>query len=253
MATYYFRNVGTAWGTATNWSLTSGGGATGVVPTSADTAIFDVNSTACTVNVLGVCSSINFTNYTNTITMTNGISVWGNITLFSGMTIGGSGGLTINANSTISPNSKVWPNNITVSGTTSTITINTSLLIISGILTLTVSTTFAGAFGFTTTNFTCNTAGLTHTFLTGLTYTVTSNMTTSGTNVSRIILRSSSISASATFTLNGTQDNAFLDGTWINSSGGQTIWTYGGTLSNTTNWKDFSIFPVNTSFTFLGT
>jgi len=254
MANRYFLNTGNVnWGVANNWSATSGGPPVGVIPTSADTVFFDTNSGPCTVNVAGLCTSINFTNYTNTITMTNGISVWGNITLFSGMTIGGNGGLTINANSTISPNSRIWPNSVTVSGTASTITINTSVFTISGTLTLTVSTTFQGTFGFTTTNFTCNTIGLTHTLLTGLTYTVTGVMTTSGTAVSHIILRSSSVSSSATFTLTGTQDNAFLDGTWIDSSGGQTIWTYGGTLSNTTNWKNFSTFPLNTSFTFLGT
>lgn len=253
MADRYFRNTGNVnWGVTTNWSATSGGGSVGAIPTSADTVFFDTNSGPCTVNVAGVCTSIDFTNYTNTITMTNGISVWGNITLFSGMTISGTGGLTINANSTISPNNRTWPNNITTSGSTSAITINTSLLNISGSLILTVSTSFQGSFGFTTTNFTCNTVGRTLTFLTGLTYTVSGVMTTSGTAASRIILRSSSVSSSATFTLTGTQDNAFLDGTWIDSSGGQTIWTYGGVLSNTTNWQDLSNFPRNTSFTFLG-
>jgi hypothetical protein len=254
MANRYFKSGATVWNSANSWSVTSSTGSDNAgVPTSADTVFFDSNSGPCSVNVAGLCTSIDFTNYTNTITMTNGISVWGNITLFSATTISGAGGLTINANSTISPNSKTWPNSVTVSGTTSTITINTSQLVISGTLTLTVSTSFTGAFGFTATNFTCNTVGLTHILLTGLTYNITGVMTTSGTAASHIIIRSSSVSSSATLTLTGTQDNAFLDGTWINSSGGRTIWTYGGILSNTTNWKDFSVFPFNTAFTFLGT
>jgi len=48
MATYYFRNVGTDWGTAANWSLTNGGGATGAVPTASDDALFTINSGNCT-------------------------------------------------------------------------------------------------------------------------------------------------------------------------------------------------------------
>ena len=51
MPTYFFRNTGdTNWGTATNWSLTDGGGATGQVPLATDIARFSNNSGNCTVN-----------------------------------------------------------------------------------------------------------------------------------------------------------------------------------------------------------
>ena len=50
---------------ATNWSL-------GTVPTSTDanTATFDATSPNCTVNVSSNCQSLDFTGYTNVLTMT---------------------------------------------------------------------------------------------------------------------------------------------------------------------------------------
>ena len=112
MATYYFRNTGDVnWGTATNWSLTDGGGATGAVPTAADDALFTVNSGNCTVNASNrVCKTLNFTGYTNTITMTFAITVSGNVTLSNTMTVAGTGRLQFDTNSTITSNGKEWGN-----------------------------------------------------------------------------------------------------------------------------------------------
>lgn len=110
MATYYFRNTGdTNWGTASNWSLTDGGGATGAVPTAADDALFTANSGNCTVNASNrVCKTLNFTGYTNTITMTFGITVSGNVTLSATMGIAGTANLTVNETSTLTSNGKTW-------------------------------------------------------------------------------------------------------------------------------------------------
>lgn len=117
MATYFFRNVGVNWGTATNWSLTDGGGATGAVPTATDDAKFTSNSGPCTVDTSArVCLTLDFTGYTNTITMTNGITVSGNVTLVAAMTIAGASGLTINAAATLVSNTKTWPNALTFTG-----------------------------------------------------------------------------------------------------------------------------------------
>jgi hypothetical protein len=116
MATYYFRNSSGGWGTASQWSLTSGGPANGAVPTSADNAILDANSGVCTMSVAGVCASINCSAYTSTLTMTNGLTVSGNVTLGSGMTITGTNTLSINATATLTSNGKTWPNSITSTG-----------------------------------------------------------------------------------------------------------------------------------------
>jgi len=211
--------VNNNWNTTGNWSL-------GAVPTASDgnIATFNASSPNCTVNIAAVCNNIDFTGYTNTITMTNGITVSGNITLGSSMLISGAGGLTSNGSGTWISNNKTWPNSMTVSAT-ATITISSFMFTIGGTLTLSAATTFAGAYGFNTTT---------------------------GTSASHIILTSSSAGTYAILTLTGTQDNGFLDGTWIDSSNGQTIWTYNGILSNILNWQDLSYFPVNTSFTFLG-
>ena len=47
-----------------------------------------------------------------------------------------------------------------------------------------------------------------------------------------------------------TQDNGFLNGTSINSSGGQTIWTYKGILSGTTNWNVLPSEPRTVGYSF---
>lgn len=125
MATYFFRNAGASWGTAANWSLTDGGGATGAVPTAADTANFTVNSGNCTVDTSSrVCLNLNFTGYTNTITMTNSITVSGNLTLSATMTIAGTSGLTLNSvTPTITSNTKTWPNNLTFNALNQVVTL----------------------------------------------------------------------------------------------------------------------------------
>lgn len=105
MATYYFRNAGTDWGTAANWSLTSGGGATGAVPDATHDVIFDANSGPCTVNALArTCKTLTFTGYANTITMSNQISVSGNITLQAGLLVSGTGKLLMIITGTLTPN-----------------------------------------------------------------------------------------------------------------------------------------------------
>lgn len=115
MATYYFRNTGDVnWGTASNWSLTDGGGATGAVPTSADDAYFTSNSGNCTVNTSSrVCKTLIFSgvgagNYAGTFTMSQQLTVSGSVTLSATMTVAGTSTLVINATATLTSNGKTW-------------------------------------------------------------------------------------------------------------------------------------------------
>ena len=128
------------WGTATNWSL-------GAVPTATDTntATFNATSPNCTVNVAAVCNNIDFTGYTNTITMTNGITVSGNVTFDSTMSsrVTGSGSLTINATSAIVTNGATWKNALTFSGTSTTKTI-TGTLTVTGLFSILNTLTING-------------------------------------------------------------------------------------------------------------
>lgn len=146
MANRYFLNIGVNWGDTANWSDTSGGTGGFSVPTNADDVFFDANSGNCTVNVASVAKSVNFTGYTNTITMTSTLTVSGSVTLVAAMTIAGASGLTINATGTFTSNGKTWPNALTFSGTI-TITLADNLTI-GGLLTVSAlgSVTINGAF-----------------------------------------------------------------------------------------------------------
>jgi hypothetical protein len=109
------------WGTAANWTQ-------GTVPTAADGHVttFDASSPNCTVNTSSrVCNNLDFTGYTNTITMTNQITVSGNVTLVSTMAsrVAGAGALLINATSTMTSNGGTWPNALTIQGISQTYTL----------------------------------------------------------------------------------------------------------------------------------
>lgn len=180
MATYYFRNVGTNWGDAANWSLTDGGGATGAVPTATDDALFTANSGNCTVNASNrVCKTLNFTGYTNTITMTFNITVSGNITLASGMAVSGTGQLIVDTTSTLTSNGFNWSAGFTFSGTSQTFTLADAWTI-SGVLRLssttscTINSNSITSSGNLTTTTAATTSGTTSISLTGGTWSNTS-------------------------------------------------------------------------------
>lgn len=82
MATYYFRNTGsTDWGTASNWSLTDGGGATGAIPLSTDDAFFTINSGSATITTTNkVCRNLITTGFAGSITCTTTLTVAGTTT-----------------------------------------------------------------------------------------------------------------------------------------------------------------------------
>jgi hypothetical protein len=114
MAARYFINGGVDnnWGTAGNWSATTGGAASGVAPIATDDVHLDANSPNCIVNASArVCLSLDFTGYgTRTITMSQQITVSSNVTLIPTMNIAGSGALIINGAGTLTSNGKTWPN-----------------------------------------------------------------------------------------------------------------------------------------------
>jgi hypothetical protein len=65
----FFKTGATTWNSANNWSATgSGGGDNAGVPTDADDVYLDATSGNLTIDVAGVCRSINCTGYTGTIT-----------------------------------------------------------------------------------------------------------------------------------------------------------------------------------------
>jgi fibronectin-binding autotransporter adhesin len=112
MAVNLFQTGGSGnWGNTASWSL-------GTIPTSTDGHVttFDGTSPNCTMGAARSCNNIDFTGYTNTLTMgTSTLTVAGNVTLDTGMLISGTGALTISATSTITSNGFTWPNNMTFS------------------------------------------------------------------------------------------------------------------------------------------
>ena len=96
-----------------NWNATATW-MEGIVPVLGDTVFAAVTSGQLTVNVAAACTSIDFTNYTNTLTMNATLSVGGNVTLVAAMTITGTGTLSITAAATITSNGKTWPGALTV-------------------------------------------------------------------------------------------------------------------------------------------
>ena len=207
MATYYFRNTGTGvWGTATNWSLTSGGGATGAVPTVSDTAVFDSNSISCTLNTSNrVCLALSARTYTNTLALTNlNLIVSGDINLGSGMTITTTtGSLLVNANSTLTSNNK----------------------------TLTVP-------------FAAQTAGISLTFADN--WIFASGFTITGTLIGPITGKTSSSGVQRKVTINQgtTYSIDYCTAFDLDSGDGLTAWNYKGTQSNCVNWKDMPTQPA---------
>jgi len=119
MAARYFINGGVDnnWSTSGNWSATDGGAGGETVPTASDNVFFTANSLNCTVNASArVALTLDFTGYTNTITMSQQITVSGSVTLVAAMTISGSGALIVSATSTLTSNGKTWPNSLNLSG-----------------------------------------------------------------------------------------------------------------------------------------
>jgi len=99
--------------------------------------------------------------------------------------------------------------------------------------------TFAGTAGWTCANLLCSTANRTITLQNSITYTTTGSASLIGAFGSAISMTSNDANLRAIWTLRpgATQDIIYVNGTRIDSSGGQTIWTLGGTTNSTLNWN----------------
>ena len=106
-----------------NWNATATW-VEGAVPVAGDTVFAAVTSGQLTVNVASACTSIDFTNYTNTLTSNANLTVAGNVTLVAAMTIVGGSALTISATSTLTSNGKIWLGAINFSAGTFTLADN---------------------------------------------------------------------------------------------------------------------------------
>jgi hypothetical protein len=196
-----------------------------------------------TINTAGTVTFLNVVPIsTKTLTYTSGTVV----TTGSELRIGSASHST-----TLNTAGITW-NNVSVTNT-GTVTVN-SLLTIAGTLSLTGNTTFAGTAGWTCGTLTVVSVSPTHILVSGRTYTVTTAISEFlGTNAAKALLRSSSGGNQAIFTLNqgATQLLSFVNGTDIDSSLGQTIWSYRGVLNNTINWNTFTTPPTGSASTYV--
>jgi len=195
---------------------------------------FEIN----TPGVITVISNLFFSNG-KTITYTSG-------TVNVGLTT-----ININGNTTINTSGINWYN-LTVASVTNTITTNQALNISNNLL-IQNNITFDGSNGWNCTNLLCSVAGSAITLQSGVTYTTSNSVNLLGTNASRISMVSSSASTRAIWTLiNGaSQSVVYVNGTRIDSSQGQTIWSFGGVLNDTINWNIGSR-PSPISFMYIG-
>lgn len=132
MATYFFRNVGTAWNNTSSWSTVSSSGASaGTIPTALDTVTFDAGSAnTCPVTTTnGVCLTLTTTGWTGTITLNANLRVSGSITLSSTTTLAGTGYLGAIATGTITATSVTIPYLMVGTGTAMTLTLGGNLTV----------------------------------------------------------------------------------------------------------------------------
>jgi hypothetical protein len=125
-----------------------------------------------------------------------------------------------------------------------TYTINTNPLVVNSSLTLAGATTFTGTAGWDCNNLICPTAGTFNITLQQLvTYRTRAAVSITGglaTTVRPTMTSSGASNAIWTLDFGATQSLIYVNGTRIDSSGGQTIWSFGvsaANISTTINWN----------------
>jgi hypothetical protein len=213
MATLTWTGSGN-WNTALNWD-------TNTIPAAGDVIIFNnLNNNPCTVTAnTAAVASINFTNYTGSVTINNGVQliVAGNVLLSTStsftITTPATGALTMSANGTLTTHGR---------------TIGSILRFVNATGTPTVPTTITIQIADETT--------------------LSKGIIASGSPVNTIVLRSSVPGTPRFFTLQNlegvTQDIDYLNVIDINGNKGVTLWSYkGATPQNSNNWYIMATQP----------
>ena len=259
VANRYFVNGGVDnnWGTTGNWSTTSGGAGGSAVPLATDDVFFDASSPNCTVNTSArVALTLQFTGYTNTITMTNNITVSGSVTLVAAMTISGAGTLSVNATSTLTSNGKTWPNAFTFGTGTYTVTlsgnwVNSGLVTVNGTnntitLTPTAAETFTCSNGLTFSMTTGSFTGTAEVIVTG--GTVTGGVSSGSIQTPLTFAGDVTISSSQTFRY-GAKTLKRTSGT-ITATGSTLFISVSGVTLDTAGMSWNNVQLVGSAFTF---
>jgi hypothetical protein len=172
----------------------------------------------------------------------------GTITYTSGTVIPGTSTFNIDASTTLNTNGMSFYNLTLTNSPTIT---NNSLLSVSNNLSYAAGSviTFAGTNGWTTKNFYILTSNnISHTLVAGKSYRVTTYFESISTTSSlKDSLISSIPGTKSVFTLDygATQNVGYTNAVDIDSSIGQTIWTFNGVVTRTNNWNVFDSSIVN--------
>ena len=229
-------------------------------------------TTAETLTATGGMSVGNGFNGTASVILTGGtwsgstgfacasLTIAGNVTISSGAVLQtstltySSGTVTVSAgtfnlsgNCTLNTAGITWSS---ISVITSGIFTLNSLLTVTGTLSTNAGSTFTGTAGFTCATLTGGASGITAattTLAAGITYTVTSALTTNSSRVGAInLFISSSATIKAILTLNqGATCNVLSNFTRIDSSAGRTIRSFNGTITDCLNIVAFNDLPVS--------
>jgi len=204
-----------------NLTINKSGGATVTLPT-AGTITWGTTGRTLTYTA----GSINVS--TSTFTIPANISVTINGMPFYNLTLPGLATYTINSPISVS-------NNLTLAATG--------------------NTTFTGSSGWTCANLICSTGPRTLTLAdssSGASYRTTATASLIGAAANQITMTSNNPTIQSIWTLNNgaAQSLAYVNGTRINSSQGATVWSFGGTLTSTSNWGSGSA-PATTAYTYV--
>lgn len=181
---------------------------------------------------------------TGTVSFPSWTNGWQNLTMLEFNT---SGTITLSGTLSIRGAIKYTAGTIVSTGSTlllgaaTTITCNASGMNFGTISITGGNHTFNGTHGFTAASWSQLVAGLTHTFTSGNTYSITSSFIVTATSASKCTFAAST--GSSAFYLNysgSTLALAYLNATDVDSSGGSAISVYNGTLTRTTNWTNLT-------------
>jgi hypothetical protein len=216
-----------------------------------------ISGTSKIILLGGTWSGSNTTGVSNNLDLNGNITISGNVYYRTGTLDYLSGTITTTSstlhltNGCILDTFGVLWNNVTLTDTTAqTYTIN-SLLNISNTLTLGTgaSTIFAGTSGFTTGTLLCNvTAAASITLREGVTYTINNAFTAYLSRIGAILLftsSSGSIKANLVMPNNGNNIcNVLASFTRIDASGGRSICTFNGTITDCINVISYTDYPT---------
>ena len=225
-----------------NVSFGSGGGMQSgniIIQMNGTGTLSGINCTISEIRFAGTITFIGISTNTTTYTYISGtVAISGTITQITGGT-----GITFNNCGTLTFGTlSVNPGIVctfTLSGTNPNINFSTIYIAATSVV------TWAG-----TGNITCGTLNLSSngnfTLIAGKLFTINTAFTSiAGTSAIHTPIKSSvgGTKAILTLTQGAAQDLSFVDGTDIDSSNGQSIWSYKGTLTRTTNWKALPTEP----------